>query len=160
MAGAMRPGSNGSSAHGAVLIQSAAELPAQVTDAFIREMARLMSHTPEARACAGLSFTFISCDVDMPPARYDVDADGVVRVRRGRELPATFTFAADAQTFDDVLRGRSSAMVALLRRHIRLDGSFRRVSALLRMMPAVYAAYAQARERMVARYGELYDFAF
>jgi hypothetical protein len=143
-----------------VLVRSAAELPPQVIDAFIREMARRMSGTPEARACAGLSFTFISCDVDVPPARYDVGRDGVVRVRRGDELPATFTFAADAQTFDDVLRGRSSAMVALLRRHIRLNGSLRRVSALLRMMPAVYLAYAQARERMVARYDGRYDFAF
>lgn len=160
MAVAMQPGRLGASAHGAVLIRSAAELPPEVIDAFVREMARRMSRTSEARACAGLSFTFISSDVDVPPARYDVDSDGVVRVRRGGELPATFTFAADAQTFDNVLRGRSSAMVALLRRHIRLHGSFRRVSALLRMMPAVYDAYAQARERMVERYGELYDFAF
>lgn len=151
---------HGACAHGVVLIHSAAELPPQVSDAFIREMARLMSRTPEARACAGLSFAFIARDVDVPAARYEVESDGLVRVRRGRELPATFTFAADAQTFDNVLRGRSNAMVALLRRHIRLDGSFRHVSALLRMMPAVYAAYAQARERMVARYGERYDFAF
>lgn len=160
MAAAIRRGSHVACAHRAVLIQSAAELPPQVSDAFIREMARLMSHTPEARACAGLSFAFIASDLDAPPARYAVDTDGFVRVRRGRALPATFTFAADAQTFDNVLRGRSSAMVALLRRHVRLEGSFRHVSALLRMMPAVYAAYAQARERMVARYGELYDFAF
>lgn len=160
MAGELQPRRATTSAHGGVLIRSAAELPPQVVDAFVREMARRMSRTPEARACIGLSFTFISCDVDLPAARYEVDSDGVVHVHRGRQLPATFTFAADAQTFDNVLRGRTSAMAALLRRNIRLQGSWRRVTSLLRLMPAVYVAYAQAREQMVARYGERYDFAF
>ncbi|MGH7686821.1 MAG: hypothetical protein ACREN2_08400 [Candidatus Dormibacteria bacterium] len=142
------------------VIRSAAEVPPPLVDAFIAEMARRMSGTPEARACVGLSFTFISRDVDVLPARYEVRRNGTVAVRRGESLPATFTLVSDAGTFDGVLRGRESALVALLRRHIRLDGSFRRLRCLLRMMPAVQDAYAATREGMAVRHRARYDFAF
>ncbi|HEX6537935.1 MAG TPA: hypothetical protein VF155_01985 [Candidatus Dormibacteraeota bacterium] len=142
------------------VIRSAADVPPPLVDAFIRDMARRMSGTPEARACVGLSFTFISSDVAVRPARYEVGRDGVIAVRRGDRLPATFTFVSDANTFDSVLRGRESALLALLRRHIRLDGSFHRIRCLLRMMPAVQDAYAATRDGMCVRYRTTYDFAF
>lgn len=144
----------------AIVIRSAAELPPPVIDAFITEMATHMSRTPEARSCVGLSFTFISSDVDVPPARYEVGRGGVIHVRRGDRIASTFTFAADADTFDSVLRGSSSAIAALLRRDMRASGSLRRISSLLRMMPALHLAYAQSRERLDARYRSRYRFAF
>lgn len=142
------------------VIRSAAQVPPPLVDAFIGEMARRMSGTPEARACVGLSFTFVSRDVDVLPARYEIRRGGVVGVCRGESLPATFTFVSEADIFDGVLRGRESALLALVRRHIRLDGSFGRIRGLLRMMPAVQHAYTETRDSMTRRYRGNYDFAF
>lgn len=142
------------------VIRSAAEVPPVLIDGFITEMACRLSRTPEARACIGLSFAFVSYDVDVMPAVYEVRTGGVVALRRGASLPATFTFVSDANTFDSVLRGRSSAAVALLRRHIHLDGSLTRLHQLLRMLPAVQQAYAATREQMIEQYGGRYEFAF
>ena len=143
-----------------VVIRNAADVPQVVVDAFTDDIARRLSGTPEARACVGLSFTFISRDARVLPVRYEVGPGGVVRARSGEHLPATFTFVADATTFDSVLRGRQSVLLALLQRHIRLDGSFLRVRALLAMMPAVQDAYAATRARMCILYRSRYSFAF
>jgi hypothetical protein len=141
------------------VIHRAAEVPPPIIDEFLGDMAVRMSRTPEARACIGLSFTFVSRDVDVMPARYEVRRGGVVAVQRGGERPSTFTFVSDADTFDSVLRGRTSALVALVARRIHLDGSFSRVRALLRMLPAVQNAYEATREDMIAQYRQ-YEFAF
>jgi hypothetical protein len=142
------------------VIRSASEVPAPLIDAFIGEMAVRLSRTSEARACAGLSFAFVSYDVDVMPARYEVRRDGVVSVRRGASLPATFTFISSADTFDSILRGKRSALLALLQRHVHLDGSLTRLRQILRMMPAVQEAYEATREHMIEEHGCRYDFAF
>lgn len=143
-----------------IVIHSAAEVPVPLIDDFIDEMAAHLSRTREARACSGLTFTFISSDVAVAPARYEVSRSGVVRVQRGTSLPSTFTFLADAETFDSVLRGRRSVLLALLQRRIRLEGSFSRLRTLLRLMPAVQAAYVASRAHMTLQHSGRYEFAF
>lgn len=142
------------------VIRSAAEVPPALIDGFIGEMAARLSRTPEARECVGLSFAFVSYDVDVMRAVYEVRRGGVVALRRGASLPATFTFVSDAGTFDGVLRGQRSAVVALLRRHVHLDGSLTRLRQLLRMLPAVQQAYLATREHMIEQYRRRYEFAF
>lgn len=142
------------------VLRSAAEVPPPVIDVFLTEMAERLSHTPEARACVGLSFTFVTSDVPVSPARYEVRRGGAIAMRRDARVPSTFTFLSDAETFDNVLRGRQSALVALLQRHIRFDGSFIRIRALLRMLPALQEAYGATRMQMIARNRQRYVFAF
>ncbi|HEX6537844.1 MAG TPA: hypothetical protein VF155_01520 [Candidatus Dormibacteraeota bacterium] len=142
------------------VLHSAAEVPVPLLEDFIADMAVRLSRTPEARSCVGLSFTFVTSDVDMPPARYEVSEGGLVAVRHSGSVPSTFTLVSKAETFDGVLRGTQSATAALLRRSIRVDGSLSRILALLRMLPALQQAYAATREQMVARYSGRYRFAF
>lgn len=142
------------------VLRSAADVPPPLIDVFLAEMARRLSHTPEARACVGLSLAFVTSDVAVRPARYEVRSGGVVAMGRDIGLPSTFTFQSDAETFDNVLRGRQSALVALLRRHIRFDGSFTRVRTLLCMLPALQCAYAATRSQVIARNRQRYVFAF
>lgn len=142
------------------VLHRAAEVPPAVIDVFLVEMAERLSRTPEARACVGLSFAFITSDVAVRPARYEVRSGGIVAVSRAAGRPATFTFLADAETFDNVLRGRRSALLALLQRHIRCDGSFSRIRALLCMLPALQQAYAATRSQVIARNRQRYVFAF
>lgn len=142
------------------VLHSAAEVPVPLLEDFIAEMAARLSRTPEARSCVGLSFTFITSDVAMPPARYEVGQGGLVAVRRSGSVPSTFTLVSKAETFDGVLRGRQSATAALLRHSIRVDGSLSRILALLRMLPALQQAYAATREQMMVRYSRRYSFAF
>lgn len=142
------------------VIHCAAEVPPALIEGFICEMATRLSRTPEARACVGLSFAFVSCDVAVAPALYEVRSGGVVAVRRGTGRPATFTFVSDANTFDSVLRGRSSALVALLRRRVHLEGSLSRLRQLLRLLPAVQQAYGATREHMIEQHGRRFEFAF
>jgi hypothetical protein len=142
------------------VLRSAAEMPSPLIDFCITEMAQRLSRTPEARACAGLSFTFISRDVAVAPARYQVCSDGAVEVCRGKSLAATFTFLADADTFDSVLRGRESALLAILQRRVHMEGSLTRFRSLLRMLPAVQEAYCATRLHMIEQHARRYVFAF
>jgi hypothetical protein len=142
------------------VVASASDMPAALVDEVIEEMAERMSGSTEARSCAGLSFTFSVVDLAVAPAHYSVGAAGRVRLTRDDATPSTFHFTGPAQAFDVVLSGRQSALAALLRRSIRLQGSLTHVRQLLRMMPSVHRAYNQARADLVARHSAGYDFRF
>lgn len=142
------------------VLRSAAEMPVPLIDACISEMADRLSRTPEAHACVGLSLAFVSSDVAVAPARYEVHEDGTVDVRRGCSLPSTFTFIAGANTFDSILRGQQSALLALLQGHVHMDGSLTRFRTLLRMLPAVQHAYCATRNHMIEQHARRYEFAF
>lgn len=142
------------------MLAAAAELPAELIDEVIEEMATRMSGTSEARSCVGLSFAFTVSDHPVAPARYAVGAGGRVRLTRDDATPSTFHFTGPAQAFDLVLSGEQSAIASLLRRRIRLHGSLAHVRQLMRMMPSVHRAYNQARQAMMERHAERYDFRF
>jgi hypothetical protein len=143
-----------------VILASALEMPVELVDEVIEEMAERMSGSEEARRCDGLSFTFTVSDHPVAPARYAVGRAGRVRLTRDDPTPASFHFTGPAATFDSVLRGQSNALAALLRRRIHLSGSLSHVRQLLRLMPTVHRAYEEARQGMMERHSERYDFRF
>lgn len=143
-----------------VVVVAATDLPTELVDEVIEEMAARMSGSAEARSCVGLSFAFSVVDHPVAQARYAVGGQGRVRLTRDDATPATFHFSGPAQTFDLVLSGRQSAVGALLRRSIRLQGSLTHVRQLMRMMPSVHRAYNQARVGLVERHSARYDFRF
>jgi hypothetical protein len=126
----------------------------------IEEMAVLMSGSPEARQCEGLSFTFSVIDRRMPNARYVVGARGAVSVSRADRRASTFTFTGETDRFDAILRGMESAFVALVRRRIHLRGSMSHILSLLRMMPVVTRTYMEARAALIERHTATYEFRF
>ena len=140
---------------------SATEIPADMVDEVIEEMAERLDGSPEARSCDGLSFAFTILDHSVLPARYAVTRRGRVVLTRDDPSPASFHFAGPADAFDTVLRGRQSPLGAVLRRRIHLrSGSLSHFRQLLRMMPAVNRAYEDSRTGLIERYAELYDFRF
>lgn len=142
------------------ILRRAVEVPEALVDEMLLDMAKRMTATPEARRCDGLSFTFAVSDRSIPTSRYSVGARGRVSLTRGDDRVSTFTFTGETDTFDAVLRGMESAIAALIRRRIRLHGSFSHVRSLLRMMPAVTRAYNDARAALIERHQERYDFRF
>lgn len=140
------------------MVVTATDLPVELVDEVIEEMAVRMSGSAEARTCVGLSFAFSVVDHPVAQARYAVDGNGRVRLTRDDATPATFHFTGPAQTFDLVLTGQQSALAALLRRSIRLQGSLTQVRQLMRMMPSVHRAYNQARVGLVERHAARFDF--
>jgi len=143
-----------------IVLSSATDLPVELIDEVIEEMAERMSGSSEARRCDDLSFTFTVSDHTVAPARYAVGRGGRVRLTRDDPTPASFHFTGPADVFDTVLRGHQSALTALLRRRIQLSGSLGHVRQLLRMMPSVHRAYEAARQGMVDRHADRYDFRF
>lgn len=143
-----------------VVLYSATEIPAELVDEVIEEMAARMSGSEESRRCEGLSFTFTVSDHLVLPARYAVGRAGRVRLTRDDATPASFHFKGPADVFDGVLRGHHNALAALLRRRIELSGSLGQVRQLLRMMPSVHRAYEDARQGMIERHAQRYDFRF
>jgi putative sterol carrier protein len=142
------------------VLRSAAEVPVALVEEIVDDMAARMSGTPEARACVGLSFTYVLEGRRLPRYRYEIGADGAVSLTRDDASASTFTFSGDSDTFDSVLRGQSNALKALLTGHVRLHGSLWHVRGLLRMMPAVERAYSLSRDAMVRRHEDRYDFRF
>lgn len=142
------------------MVRSATEMPAELVDEIIEEMATRMSGTAEARSCDGLSFAFVVSDHPVVPARYAVGRGGRVRLTRDDPTPASFRFTGPADAFDAVLRGRSNPLGAILHRRIHLSGSLGHVRQLLRMMPAVHRAYEASRQGLMERYADAYDFRF
>jgi hypothetical protein len=145
---------------GRVTIRSAGDLPAVLIDEVIVEMADRMSGTPEARRCAGLSFTFIVTEHTVAPARYGVSRGGRVRLTRNGSAPASFHFKGPADIFDSVLRAHQSALWALLRGRIHMRGSLPHIRQLLRMMPSVERAYAESRRGLIERHASDYEIRF
>jgi hypothetical protein len=143
-----------------IILASATELPVELIDEVIEEMAVRMSGSAEARNCDGLSFTFTVSDHSVAPARYAVGRGGRVGLTRADPAPASFHFSGPADVFDTVLRGRQNALAALLRRRIHLSGSLSHVRQLLRMMPSVHRAYEDARQGMIDRHTDRYEFRF
>lgn len=142
------------------VLRSAEEVPAALIEEIVDDMAARMSGTPEARACVGMSFTYALEGRRLPRFRYAIGADGAVSLTRDDDAPSTFTFSADSDTFDAVLRGQSNALKALLTGRVRLHGSLWHLRQLLRMMPAVERAYTLSREAMLRRHEDRYDFRF
>jgi hypothetical protein len=142
------------------VLPSAAEVPASLVDEIIDDMAVRMSGSAEARRCQGLSFTFEISDIDIRPARYAVASRGAVRLTRSRTAASTFSFTGPADAFDGILRGRQSALSAILGRRVRLRGSLLHLRQILRMLPAVHRAYNDARDALIERYRDHYDFRF
>lgn len=142
------------------LLASPLDMPVELIDEVIEAMAELMSGSPEAQSCDGLSFSFTVTDHPVLPARYQVLRRGRIRLTRDDPTPASFHFTATVEVFDTVLSGRSNALAALLRRRIHLQGSLGHVRQLLRMMPSVHRAYGEARGDMLDRWSDHYDFRF
>ena len=142
------------------VLRRAAEVPSALVDEMVEDMAVRMDRSPEARRCTGLSFSFAVTDRRLATARYEVGTAGEVSLTRDDPSPSTFSFAAETDVFDAVLRGHQSALGALLRGRIRLHGSFSHVRAILRMMPAVTRSYVAARTALIERYNRRYDFRF
>ena len=140
------------------LVVSPVDLPVELVDEVIEAMATLMTGSPEAQSCDGLSFSFTVTDHPVHPARYQVLRRGRIRLTRDDPAPASFHFSATLEAFDTVLSGRSNALAALLRRRIHLQGSLSHVRQLLRMMPSVHRAYDEARSDMLDRWSDRYDF--
>lgn len=141
-------------------VASPTDLPAALIDEVIEAMAALMSGTPEAQGCDGLSFAFTVTDHSVLPARYQVSRRGRVQLTRDDPGPASFHFSGTVAVFDAVLSGQSNPLAALLRRRIHLQGSLSHVRQLLRMMPSVHRAYGEARADMLERWSDRYDFRF
>ena len=142
------------------VLHSAADVPTALVEEIVDDMAVRMSRTPEARACIGLSFTYVLEGRRLPRYRYVIGAEGAVALSRDDPSASTFTFSSDSDTFDAVLRGQSNALKALLTGRVRLHGSLWHVRQLLRMMPAVERAYSLSREAMLRRHEDRYDFRF
>jgi putative sterol carrier protein len=142
------------------VLRRAAEVPASLIDEVVEDMAVRMDRSPEARQCAGLSFSFAVTDRRLAAARYEIGGTGRVTVTRDDPSPSTFRFAAESDIFDAVLRGHENALGALLRRRIRLHGSFSHLRSLLRMMPSVTRSYVAARQALIERYAGRYEFRF
>jgi hypothetical protein len=142
------------------ILRSAAEVPSALIDEIAEDMAARMDGSDEARQCGGLSFSYVVSDRRLPIYRYSVAEDGGVSLARHDSQPSTFAFHGDADSFDAVLRGLSNPLRALVTGRVRLHGSLFHIRGLLRMMPAVERAYTQAREDMIRRHQERYDFRF
>ena len=142
------------------VLRSAADVPVTVVEEIADDMAVRLDGTAEARTCAGLSFAYVVSDRRVPRYRYDVGDGGSVTLTRRDAAPATFVFTATVGTFDDVLRGRANALLALVTGRVRLQGSFLRIRGLLRMMPAVERCYVAARDAAIERHADRYDFRF
>jgi hypothetical protein len=141
-------------------VEAPSDLPSALIDEVIEAMAALMSGTPEAQRCDGLSFAFTVTDQPVLPARYEVSRRGRVLLTRDDPTPASFHFSGTVSVFDAVLSGSSNPLAALLRRRIHLQGSLAHVRQLLRMMPSVHRAYGDARADMLDRWSDRYDFRF
>ena len=141
------------------MLRSAADVPAALVDELMAAMAQLMKGTEEAKRCEGLSFSFRLDDVAVRAARYTIGARGSVRLARD-DGAATFSFHGPADGFDSVLLGRQSALSSILSRRIHMHGSLLHLRQILRMMPAVHRAYAQARADVQARHADRYEFRF
>jgi hypothetical protein len=142
------------------ILQSAGEVPIALIDEVIDDMAARMAGTQEARKCEGLSFSYRVTDRRVSLARYDVQPRGRIVLTRNDSSPTTFSFSGAADAFDQVLRGQAHALTALMTRRIHLHGSLLHIRGLLRMMPAVHRAYSDAREAMIQRHADRYDFRF
>ena len=142
------------------ILQSAGEVPIALIDEVIDDMAARMAGTEEARKCEGLSFSYRVSDRRVALARYDVQPRGRIVLTRNDSSPTTFSFSGGAEAFDQVLRGQAHALTALMTRRIQLHGSLFHIRGLLRMMPAVHRAYSDAREAMIQRHADRYDFRF
>lgn len=140
------------------MIASPSQVPAALVDEVVVDMSVRMAGGPEARRCSGLSFAFEITDRPVRVARYAVGEDGAVSLTRVATEPATFHFKSDARTLDETLLGRSSAIGAIVARRIAMRGSMFRIRGILRMMPAVNRAYAEARQAMMQRHAGRYDF--
>jgi len=143
-----------------IVVTAATDLPVQLLDEVIEEMAERMTGTAEARSCDGLSFAFSVTDHEVAPARYAVLRRGQVRLTRDDPTPASFHFTAPLEVFDVVLSGRQNPLTALVLRRIHLHGSLGQVRPLLRMMPSVHRAYGEARADLVERWSARYEFRF
>ena len=141
-------------------MHSATDLPAELVDEVIAEMATRMSGSPEARSCVGLSFTFTVTDHSVRPAHYAIGRGGRVVLTRDDASEASFHFSGRAEVFDTVLRGHQNALAAVLRRRIHLSGSLSHLRQLLRMMPSVHRAYEDSRQALMERHASRYDFRF
>ncbi|HET9052429.1 MAG TPA: hypothetical protein VFO60_12065 [Candidatus Dormibacteraeota bacterium] len=142
------------------VLRTAAEVPVALVEEIADDMAVRLSGTVEARSCAGLSFSYVVSDRRVPRYRYAVGEGGGVTLTRRDSAPSTFVFTATVGTFDDVLRGRASALVCLLTGRVHLTGSFLRIRSLLRLMPAVERAYVAARRSVIDRHADRYDVRF
>ena len=142
------------------VLRSASEVPAALVDEIIDDMAARMSGSPEARNCEGLSFSFEIEDLGVRPARYAVGGRGLVRLSRGGRAASTFSFTGPAEAFDRILRGQQNALTAILGRRIRLRGSLLHLRQITRMLPAVHRAYNDARDALIERNRDGYDFRF
>lgn len=142
------------------MLRSAAEVPIALVDEIVDRMAAAMSGSTEARSCGGMSFAYQITDRRMPLLRYAVARDGSVALTRNPDEDSTFTFSGAIDAFDDVLRGRSNALGALLSGKVKLKGSLWHVRGLLRMMPVVERAYLESRELMMDSHSDRYDFRF
>lgn len=142
------------------VLRSAAEVPIALVDEIIEDMAERMSGTDEARRCQGLSFRYRVTDRRIAAARYDVGAGGSISLSRDDKGSCTFTFTGESEAFDQILRGQANALAAVMTRRVHMHGSLWHIRGLLRMMPAVNRAYSDAREAMIARHADRYDFRF
>jgi putative sterol carrier protein len=142
------------------VLRSASQVPPGMVDEVVDDMATRMRGSAEARSCEGLSFVFEITDIEVQPARYAIGARGAVRLSRGAAGAATFHFTGPAEAFDGILRGQHSALAAILGRRIRLHGSLFHLRQILRMMPAVHRAYNEARDALIDRHADDYDFRF
>lgn len=142
------------------VLRSAADVPIAVVEEMADDMAVRLDGTPEARRCAGLSFAYVVSDRRLPLYRYDVGDGGSVTLTRSDTAPATFVFTATIGAFDEVLRGRANALLALVTGRVRLEGSLLRIRGLLRIMPVVERCYVAARDAAIERHAERYDFRF
>jgi len=142
------------------VLRAAGDVPVEFIDEVVERMASSMSGGAEARRCDGLSFAFEIIDRPVARLRYGVADGGVVTLSRDSEEGSTFTFEGDAETLDDVLRGTRNALTAILGGGIRMHGSLWHIRGLLRMMPAVERAYVAAREEMIERHSDRFDFRF
>jgi putative sterol carrier protein len=142
------------------VLHGATDVPSALIGEIVDDMASRMDRSDEARQCAGLSFSYVVSDRRLPVYRYEVAEGGRVTLAHDDRRPSTFTFSGDAETFDAVLRGLANPLKALLTGRVRLHGSLWHIRSLLRMMPAVERAYTQAREDMIQRHQDSYDFRF
>jgi putative sterol carrier protein len=142
------------------VLTRAADVPGELVDEVVADMAERMDRSDAAQHCGGLSFAFVFTDRRLPEYRYAVGDDGEVTLTRDDATAATFTFSGASDTFDAVLRGHSNALKALLTGRVRLHGSMWHIRELLRMMPVVERAYGEARSAMIRRHRDRYDFRF
>jgi hypothetical protein len=140
---------------------SAAEMvPRSLIDEMLEDMAVRLSGTAESKRCVGMSVAVALTDKSLPRARYEVRARGRVVLTRGGDAPSTFSFTASAGTADNVLRGISHPLPAILRGQVRFHGSLWHLRQLMHMFPALQRAYVEARAELIERVSDRYRFTF